>query len=89
MQATTSTTDAIGSTTQASSAPTQGNTTPTPTPEFEFSDVSAMSCLLCARQFKSVDQLKRHNKESDLHKARVLQPVYCLLFCDWADHRLF
>ncbi|KAK0197332.1 hypothetical protein F5146DRAFT_1099602 [Armillaria mellea] len=55
--------------------PIQGNTTPTPTStEFEFSDVSAMSCLLCARQFKSVDQLKRHNKESDLHKARVLQP---------------
>ncbi|KAK0210530.1 hypothetical protein DFS33DRAFT_1370964 [Desarmillaria ectypa] len=71
--ATTSTTDATGSAAQASSAPTQANTTPTLT-EFEFSDVSAMSCLLCARQFKSVDQLKRHNKESDLHKARVLQP---------------
>ena len=36
--------------------------------EFEFSDTSAMTCLLCARQFKSLDQLKRHNKESDLHK---------------------
>ncbi|KAK0228322.1 hypothetical protein IW262DRAFT_1479286 [Armillaria fumosa] len=72
--ATTSTTDAIGSTAQASSVPTQGNTTPTPTPEFEFSDVSAMSCLLCARQFKSVDQLKRHNKESDLHKKNLKDP---------------
>lgn len=44
-----------------------------PTPpeaEFEFSDVTGMMCLLCARQFKSLDQLKRHNKESDLHKAR-------------------
>ncbi|KAK0459501.1 uncharacterized protein EV420DRAFT_269842 [Desarmillaria tabescens] len=30
-----------------------------------------MSCLLCARQFKSVDQLKRHNKESDLHKKNL------------------
>lgn len=29
-----------------------------------------MTCLLCARQFKTIDQLKRHNKESDLHKAR-------------------
>ncbi|KAJ7581017.1 hypothetical protein C8J56DRAFT_254538 [Mycena floridula] len=36
--------------------------------EFEFSDISSTSCLLCARQFKTVDQLKRHNKESDLHK---------------------
>ncbi|KAH9857720.1 hypothetical protein C2E23DRAFT_805452 [Lenzites betulinus] len=36
--------------------------------EFEFSDTAAMTCLLCARQFKSLDQLKRHNKESDLHK---------------------
>ncbi|KAG7452731.1 uncharacterized protein BT62DRAFT_24136 [Guyanagaster necrorhizus] len=80
--ATISTTDATGSTAQASSAPIQGNTTstptststptPTPTPtDFEFSDVSAMSCLLCARQFKSVDQLKRHNKESDLHKKNL------------------
>ncbi|KDQ59414.1 hypothetical protein JAAARDRAFT_56428 [Jaapia argillacea MUCL 33604] len=36
--------------------------------EFEFSDTVKMTCLLCARQFKTMDQLKRHNKESDLHK---------------------
>lgn len=36
--------------------------------EFEYSDTIAMTCLLCARQFKSLEQLKRHNKESDLHK---------------------
>ncbi|KAF8655855.1 hypothetical protein AX16_002938 [Volvariella volvacea WC 439] len=36
--------------------------------EFEFSDVTGLTCLLCARQFKSLDQLKRHNKDSDLHK---------------------
>ena len=41
--------------------------------EFEFSDINGLMCLLCARQFKSTDQLKRHNKESDLHKARNLQ----------------
>jgi len=41
--------------------------------ESEFSDTCALTCLLCARQFKSMDQLKRHNKESDLHKARVPQ----------------
>lgn len=45
------------------------SSTPVPTEaEFEFSDTTAMTCLLCARQFKSLDQLKRHNKESDLHK---------------------
>jgi len=41
---------------------------PGPEEEFEFSDVSALMCLLCARQFKALEQLKRHNKESDLHK---------------------
>ncbi|KAF8212511.1 hypothetical protein K438DRAFT_1958233 [Mycena galopus ATCC 62051] len=41
--------------------------------EFEFSDVNALTCLLCARQFKTTDQLKRHNKESELHKARIPQ----------------
>lgn len=35
--------------------------------EFEFADVDALTCLLCARQFKSIEQLKRHNKESGLH----------------------
>jgi RNA-binding protein 5/10 len=40
--------------------------------EFEFSDVNALTCLLCARQFKTVEQLKRHNKESELHKVRIL-----------------
>jgi RNA-binding protein 5/10 len=47
------------------------STTPAPVEtEFEFSDTTAMTCLLCARQFKTLDQLKRHNKESDLHKVR-------------------
>lgn len=52
---------------------------PTPPPsiipeemEFEFSDLVKLACLLCARQFKTLDQLKKHNKESDLHKVFVL-----------------
>jgi RNA-binding protein 5/10 len=40
--------------------------------EFEFSDVVKIACLLCARQFKTLDQLKKHNKESDLHKVFFL-----------------
>ncbi|KAJ7063057.1 hypothetical protein C8F01DRAFT_54849 [Mycena amicta] len=36
--------------------------------DFEFSDMNALTCLLCARQFKTPEQLERHNKESELHK---------------------
>ena len=56
------------STSDAGEQATAGNV---PVDEFEFSDISSTSCLLCARQFKSVEQLKRHNKESDLHKVRT------------------
>ena len=52
----------------APAQPAKAATPPVTEAEFEFSDTSAMTCLLCARQFKSLDQLKRHNKESDLHK---------------------
>lgn len=51
--------------------------------DFEFSDMSAMTCLLCARKFKSQDQLDRHNKESDLHKARA-KLLQCL-FSSFTD----
>lgn len=53
----------------------QRTVTPDNEPEFEFSDTKAMTCLLCARQFKSLDVLKRHNKESDLHKVCCLYPL--------------
>lgn len=48
-------------------------TTPSPSAlpeevEFEFSDLVKLACMLCARQFKTLDQLKKHNQESDLHK---------------------
>ena len=50
--------------------------TPEAEAEFEFSNTKSLTCLLCARQFKSLDQLKRHNKESELHK--VCTPTYCV-----------
>ena len=55
------------------SAPPETKRTPPPSVlpeevEFEFSDLAKLACLLCARQFKTIDQLKKHNKESDLHK---------------------
>lgn len=37
--------------------------------------MTTLMCLLCARQFKSLDVLKRHNKESDLHK--VCNELFC------------
>ncbi len=48
------------------------SSTPVPSSdsEFEFADTAALSCLLCSRKFSTLDQLKRHNKESDLHKVR-------------------
>ncbi|KAF9821567.1 hypothetical protein IEO21_00413 [Rhodonia placenta] len=61
------------------SAPLVKARSATPVPvvdEFEFSDTNAMTCLLCARQFKSLEQLKRHNKESDLHKASKCGILY-------------
>ena len=50
---------------------------PSPLPEeveFEFSDLVKLACMLCARQFKTLDQLKKHNGESDLHKVSLFHP---------------
>lgn len=71
MQATSVSTNVV--TTKAEPAPSTQSTPPET--ESEFADISALMCLLCARQFKSLDQLKRHNRESDLHKARSLSVV--------------
>ncbi|KAI0702329.1 hypothetical protein BC835DRAFT_1321578 [Cytidiella melzeri] len=52
------------------------SSTPIPSTEseFEYSDTTALSCLLCSRKFNTLDQLKRHNKESDLHKKNYKDP---------------
>lgn len=71
------------STSQPSTISNGPSTATTPEPveaELEFSDTNAMTCLLCARQFKNMDQLKRHNKESDLHKARLSIPLRVLAY---------
>ncbi|GAA5937958.1 hypothetical protein JCM1841_005036 [Sporobolomyces salmonicolor] len=45
-------------------------------PEFEHGDPVTMVCLLCQRQFKTVEDLRKHNKLSALHKARhTLKPA--------------
>ncbi|BGP25076.1 hypothetical protein JCM10295v2_003996 [Rhodotorula toruloides] len=40
-------------------------------PEFEHGDPISFQCLLCQRQFKGIDELQKHNKLSQLHKARL------------------
>ncbi|PPQ66853.1 hypothetical protein CVT26_009632 [Gymnopilus dilepis] len=52
-------------------SPVVADTSSSSQSEFEFADVATLTCLLCARQLKSLDQLKRHNKESDLHKVNL------------------
>ncbi|EIN07565.1 hypothetical protein PUNSTDRAFT_103581 [Punctularia strigosozonata HHB-11173 SS5] len=47
------------------------------TNELEYADPTARICLLCARQFKTTDLLKRHSKESELHKKNLQDPNLC------------
>jgi len=65
------------------SIPTSGSaseTSPPPEIEFQFSDINGLTCLLCARQFKTLDQLKLHNLKSDLHKVcDTLKPLAFLM----------
>lgn len=42
------------------------------TDDFEYSDVKKTACLLCQRQLKSIDLLRKHNAASDLHKVPPL-----------------
>jgi RNA-binding protein 5/10 len=42
--------------------------------EFEFSDLLKLACMLMmlsTRQFKTLNQLRKHNKGSDLHKVFI------------------
>ncbi|ORY84110.1 hypothetical protein BCR35DRAFT_324803 [Leucosporidium creatinivorum] len=43
--------------------------------EFEHGDPISMICLLCQRQFKKVEELKKHNKLSALHKTNLANPT--------------
>ncbi|GAA5874348.1 hypothetical protein JCM16303_005821 [Sporobolomyces ruberrimus] len=78
----TSTAPAASATTkEATQPPTASLTLPTPSamtpttivafddPEFDHADPISMICLLCQRQFKKIDELRKHNKLSALHKA--------------------
>lgn len=36
----------------------------------DITDVNSPKCLLCQRQFKSLDVLQKHSRQSELHKVR-------------------
>lgn len=36
--------------------------------DFDYSDTNKMACLLCQRQFKTIEVLRKHTTQSDLHK---------------------
>lgn len=60
-------------TSQPARTPTPVSALPPASPaevNLEFSDTTKLACLLCSRQFKTLDQLKRHTADSDLHKVR-------------------
>ncbi|KZV65850.1 hypothetical protein PENSPDRAFT_756163 [Peniophora sp. CONT] len=45
--------------------------------DLEFADRTRMACLLCSRQFKSLELVRRHAKESDLHKKNLADATLC------------
>ncbi|KAJ8582319.1 hypothetical protein M405DRAFT_830825, partial [Rhizopogon salebrosus TDB-379] len=53
----------------------------------KFSDTNALTCLLCAWAFNSHDQLKRHNKESDLHEVQIARQKV-VAACQAADSKI-
>lgn len=60
------------SSTEESSQPVINPENPTnDTNEDDFSDMNRLTCLLCQRQFKSAEDLSRHNELSNLHKTNL------------------
>jgi RNA-binding protein 5/10 len=65
-------------------APSPGPSTPAAEDDTEFCDATGKICLLCARQFKTPEQTRRHTQESALHKVRSTPPA---LLAPLADAR--
>ncbi|GAA6023535.1 hypothetical protein JCM8202_002669 [Rhodotorula sphaerocarpa] len=74
----------VASTSQTPVAGSAGAVSPAPSaspvpvsafddPEFAHGDPISFQCLLCQRQFKSIEELRKHNKLSQLHKAHIPQ----------------
>ncbi len=55
----------------ATPSATAGPSTPSAT-DFDYTNPADMTCLLCQRKLKSVEQLSAHVQKSALHKVRTL-----------------
>ncbi|KLT41040.1 hypothetical protein CC85DRAFT_329392 [Cutaneotrichosporon oleaginosum] len=61
-------------------APHQAQPQPSSNSDFDYGDTynfaatGKVACLLCQRQFKSEEMLRKHNAQSELHKARTSIP---------------
>lgn len=51
----------------------------------DLSDAKVPKCLLCQRQFKSVDILQRHSSQSDLHKVSLHTQLFLQLLTRCLD----
>ncbi|TIC24751.1 hypothetical protein E3Q12_01320 [Wallemia mellicola] len=47
--------------------------------DFDYSDTNKMACLLCQRQFKTIEVLRKHTTQSDLHKNNLKNETVCQL----------
>ncbi|CAE6525450.1 unnamed protein product [Rhizoctonia solani] len=55
-------------------APKPAEPAPVAADDLPYGDPGAMTCLLCSKKFKSIDMLKRHSNESELHKTNLGKP---------------
>ncbi|WVR04075.1 hypothetical protein IAU60_001074 [Kwoniella sp. DSM 27419] len=71
---------------QQSSGPSEAGPSKSPRPtagDFDYTDVSTLAvtgkvaCLLCQRQFKTEEVLKKHVAQSDLHKSNLADGNAC------------
>jgi RNA-binding protein 5/10 len=53
------------------------NIPPPPPPQESFVDLNKLACLLCSRQFKTVEKLRQHERVSDLHATNLKNPTLC------------
>ncbi|ODN80821.1 hypothetical protein L202_02970 [Cryptococcus amylolentus CBS 6039] len=75
-------TTSAGITSASATAPAPEPAASTPD-NFDYTDISSLAstgkvaCLLCQRQFKAEDILRKHVAHSDLHKTNLRDPTVC------------
>ncbi|KAF8470039.1 hypothetical protein BDZ91DRAFT_771230 [Kalaharituber pfeilii] len=72
MTASTISAAAVG--TESGSAESRGDAAGDGPPAASFADLSRLACLLCARQFKSAQEVHKHERISTLHRTNLSDP---------------